>query len=224
MVPGQAHVARAGDAGPRRNAIVGWMCVQSRVVTSERPLERLAGWVRRARAAGLPEHDAAALATVDATGRPSLRTVSLRRVEAGALVFTTATWTRKARDLEADPRAALLLHWPALGRQAHVGGRVELAERALAEALFAQRDRPHQLQAMVSRQGEPIAGLAPLRERLEAVRRGLGDGPVPCPEDWAAMRIRPDYVEYWVAAPDALHERLLYTRDDGSWRCTQLAP
>ena len=187
-------------------------------------MERLAEWVRGARDAGLPEHDAAALATVDASGRPSVRTVSLRRVDVDALVFTTATWTRKARDLQANPWAALLLHWPSLGRQAQVGGRVELAERSLAEALFAQRDRPHQLQSMVSRQGKPIAGLAPLRERLADVRREIGDGPVPCPEDWAAMRLRPEYIEYWVAAPDALHERLLYTRANGSWQRTQLSP
>jgi len=198
--------------------------VQSRVVTPQRPLERLAEWLQDARDAGLPEHDAAALATADAAGRPTARTVSLRRVEADALVFTTATWTRKARDLEGNPRAALLMHWPSLGRQAHVGGRVELAERSLAEELFALRDRPHQLQALVSRQGEPVADLETLRRRLALVTREIGDGAVPCPEDWAAMRLRPDFIEYWVAAPDALHDRLLYTHDAGSWRETRLAP
>jgi len=188
------------------------------------PLEELATWLREARDAGLPEHDAAVLATAGADGRPTARTVSLRLVEEDALVFTTAMWTRKARDLGENPRAALLVHWPSLGRQVHAGGRVEPAERELSEALFARRDRPHQLQAMVSRQGEPIEDLAPLRAELAAVRRRIGDGPVPCPPDWSALRLVPDFVEYWSTAPDALHDRIVFEREGDGWRRTRLAP
>ena len=189
-------------------------------------LEELATWLEEARAAGLPEHDAAVLATAGADGRPTARIISLRAVEPDALVFTTAMWTRKARHLRENPHAALLVHWPSLGRQVHAGGRVVPAERELAEALFARRDRPHQLQSMVSRQGEPIDGLAPMRAELEAARRRIGDGPVPCPPDWAALRLVPDFVEYWTAAPDALHDRIVFARDgDGDgWRRTRLAP
>ena len=159
------------------------------------PLATLAAWLAEARAAGLPEHDAVALATAGADGRPSARIVSLRRVEDDALVFTTALWTRKAREL----------HWPSLGRQVQVAGRAEPAERALAETFFALRDRPHQLQALVSRQGEPIEDLGPLRRRLAAVREEIGDAPIPCPPDWGAIRVRPDAIEFWSAAADAVH-------------------
>jgi pyridoxamine 5'-phosphate oxidase len=189
-----------------------------------RPLETLAAWVRDARGAGLAEHDAAALATVDVAGRPSVRTVSLRRVEEDGLIFTTALWTRKARELRDNPHVALLLHWPSLGRQVQVAGCAAPAERALAEELFARRDRPHQLQAMVSRQGESIADLAPLRARLAEIRRQLGDDPIPCPEDWGAFRVRPDVIEYWTADADALHDRVVLERGDGRWRLTRLAP
>jgi pyridoxamine 5'-phosphate oxidase len=188
------------------------------------PLETLADWLRDAREAGLPEHDAATLATTSPTGRPTARTISVRRVEPDGVVFTTALWTRKARDLRLIPHAALLLHWPALGRQVHLGGRVEPGARELAEEIFAERDRPHQLQSLVSRQGEPIADLAVLRERLAGVRREVGDGPVPCPDDWGAMRIRPEFVEYWTAAPDALHDRVVFQRDRAGWRALRLAP
>lgn len=187
-------------------------------------LDELAGWLREARGAGLPEHDAAVLATARADGRPTARIVSLRLVEDDALVFTTAMWTRKARDLRENPYAALLVHWPSLGRQVHAGGRVEPADRGLSESLFARRDRPHQLQAMVSRQGEPIEDLAPLRAELAAVRRRIGDGPVPCPPDWSALRLVPEFVEYWTAAPDALHDRLVWRRDGDGWRRIRLAP
>jgi pyridoxamine 5'-phosphate oxidase len=189
-----------------------------------RPLSTLAEWVEDARDAGLPEHDAVALATTGASGRPTARIVSVRRVEATAVVFTTALWTRKARDLRHNPHVALLFHWQSLGRQVHVGGRAEIAERALAEEIFAERDRPHQLQSMASRQGEPIADLAALRERLTLVREEIGDGPVPCPDDWAAVRVRAEFVEYWSASPDALHDRVVFERDADVWRTLRLAP
>jgi len=193
-------------------------------VDPARPLETLARWLADARDRRLPEHDAIALATADAAGRPSARIVSLRRVEDDALVFTTALWTRKARELRENPYVALVIHWPSLGRQVQVAGRAEPAERALAEALFARRDRPHQLQGLVSRQGEPIDDLGPLRARLDAVRAEVGDDPVACPPDWGAVRVRAHAVEYWSAAPDALHDRILLERDGAGWRSTRLAP
>jgi pyridoxamine 5'-phosphate oxidase len=189
-----------------------------------RPLDTLAAWLRDARDIGLPEHDSATLATTSATGRPTARTISIRRVQADSVVFTTALWTRKARDLRLIPHVALLFHWPALGRQVHVGGRAETCERALAEEIFAERDRPHQLQSLVSRQGEPIADLAPPRDRLARVQREVGDGPIPCPDDRGAMRIRPEFVEYWTAARDALHDRVVFERDGEGWQVLRLAP
>jgi pyridoxamine 5'-phosphate oxidase len=189
-----------------------------------RPLQLLERWVQDARDAGLVEHDSVALATVGEGGRPSARTVSLRRVEDDGLVFTTALWTRKARELRANPHVALLFHWPTLHRQVQVNGRAEPAERALAEDIFGRRDRPHQLQALVSRQGEAIDDLAPLRDRLAIVERELADAAVPCPADWGAIRIRPEAVEYWQGADDALHDRSLLERVGDGWRLTRLAP
>ncbi len=188
------------------------------------PLERIARWVQDARAAGLVEHDAVGFTTVGEDGRPSTRTVSLREVEAEGLIVTTALWTRKARELRANPWVAMLLHWPSLRRQICVSGRAELAERALAEAIFARRDRPHQLQAQVSRQGEPIDDLPPLRRRLAEVREELGDRPAPVPEDWGAVRVRPAVIEFWEGADDALHDRQVAERDGTGWRWTRLAP
>jgi pyridoxamine 5'-phosphate oxidase len=152
------------------------------------------------------------------------RIVSARRVEPDAVVFTTALWTRKARDVADNPHVPLLFHWASLGHQVHVGGRAEIADRELAEEIFSQRDRPHQLQSLVSRQGEPIADLAALRARLAAVRREVGEDAVPFPEDWAAMRVRPEFVEYWSASADALHDRVVFERHDGVWHTRRLAP
>ena len=189
-----------------------------------RPLALLGRWLAEARAAGLPEHDAVALATADAAGRPSARIVSLRRVEADAVVFTTALWTRKARDLRENPHVAMVLHWPSLGRQVQLAGTAEPAERALAEELFARRDRPHQLQALVSRQGEPVADLDAMRADLAAARKRVRGDPVACPPDWGAIRVRPAAIEYWTAAADALHDRWALERAGGDWRAARLSP
>jgi pyridoxamine 5'-phosphate oxidase len=187
------------------------------------PLAELGAWIEEARAEGVPRPGSVAFVTVGAEGRPSARTVTLKRVEADALVFTSALWTRKAREIEANPHVALLFQWPALGRQVHVTGKAALAERALAEELFAERDLLHQLQTVVSHQGEPIDDLAPLRERLAHLAQVQETAPA-CPEDWGALRVHPDAIELWRESPDRIHERRLFERDGEAWSVTLLSP
>jgi pyridoxamine 5'-phosphate oxidase len=188
------------------------------------PLEILDRWLGEADEAGVPAPRAMTLATAGVDGRPSARLVSLKRLSDEGLVFTTALWTRKAAELRDNPHAAATFYWPALGRQVRVEGRAEIAERALAEELFAERPRDHQLQAHVSRQGEEIESLDQLRSRLGALRAELGEGPVPCPDDWGAMRLIPERIEFWQEGEDRLHGRRLYEAAAGGWRQSQLAP
>jgi pyridoxamine 5'-phosphate oxidase len=185
-------------------------------------MQTLECWLKEATEAGAPAPTAMTLATVGVTGRPSARVVSLKRLEPEGLVFTTALWTRKATELRANPRVATVFHWPALGRQARIEGRAEVAERELAEELFAERPRSHQLQAIVSRQGETIEDLGPLRTRLDELKAETD--PIPCPADWGAIRITPDVVELWSEGDDRLHERRLFERDGDSWTTARLAP
>ena len=187
------------------------------------PLRELEEWIEEAREEGLAQPASVAFVTVGADGRPSARTVTLKRVEDDALLFTTALWTRKAQEVEANPHVALLFHWPQLGRQAHLNGTARQAERALAEELFDERDLVHQLQTVVSRQGEPIEDLEPLRDRLAHLAT-VQETPPACPEDWGALRVRPDSVELWSEAEDRMHDRRLYRRDGEGWSLTLLAP
>jgi len=187
------------------------------------PLQLLERWLADAHDAGLTAPDSVAFVTVGEEGRPSARTVSLKRLQDGALVFTSALWTRKARELAANPHVALLFHWPALGRQVHVMGEAVLAEPALAKELFSERAPAHRMQTLVSRQGEPIDDLAPLRARHEHLLAAM-EAPPACPPDWGAIRVRPQAVEFWLEAEDRMHDRLLYTRADGEWSLTRLAP
>lgn len=164
------------------------------------------------------------LATAGADGSPSLRLVSLKRLDRRGLVFTTALWSRKVEELRENPRVAATFYWQSQGRQARVEGRAEIAERELAEELFSGRPRSHQLQALVSRQGEEIESVEALREKLATLDAELGDRPIPCPEDWGAVRIVPDRVELWEEAPDRLHRRTLFEAVAGGWREALIAP
>jgi len=192
-------------------------------VSADQPLRELEAWIEEARDKGLPQPASVAFVTVGEGGRPSARTVTLKRIEDDALLFTSALWTRKAKEIESNPQVALLFHWPALGRQAHITGEATLAERALAEELFAQRDLFHQLQTVVSRQGEEIDDLDELRDRLGHLAEVQETAPV-CPEDWGALRIRPETIELWSEADDRIHERRLFKREGGEWSLTLLAP
>jgi pyridoxamine 5'-phosphate oxidase len=187
------------------------------------PLGELRGWIEDARREGVAQPASAGFVTVGAESRPSARTVTVKRVEDDALVFSTALWTRKAREAVANPSVALLFHWPSLGRQAHINGEAALADRELAEELFDERDLLHQLQTVVSRQGEPIEDLEPLRDRL-AHLAAVQETPPACPPDWGALRIRPEAVELWEEADDRLHRRRLFSRVEDDWTVALLSP
>jgi pyridoxamine 5'-phosphate oxidase len=189
----------------------------------ENPLPLLGRWLEDARRAGAPEPGSVAFVTVGADGRPSARTVSLKRLEDQALVFTSALWTRKARELEGNPHVALLFYWPSVGRQVHISGRAALGERELAEELFAERELSHQVQTLVSRQGEPVADIEPLRARHAHLMQAL-EAPPDCPWDWGAIRVLPDSLEFWSQSADRLHDGLLYERIDGGWSVSRLSP
>ncbi|HEV2975304.1 MAG TPA: pyridoxal 5'-phosphate synthase [Solirubrobacteraceae bacterium] len=205
------------------------------------PLALLGRWLLDARTARLREPASVAFVTVGEDARPTARTVSLKRLERDALLFTSALWTRKVRELQRNPHVALLFHWPSLGRQVHVVADATLAERALAEELYDERPIEHRLQTLVSRQGEPIDDLQPLRERHAHLLEAM-EAPPACPPDWGAIRVVPRAVEFWSQAADRLHDRLLYERDvvgagvaagrdrgsdgdgGGGWRLTRLSP
>jgi pyridoxamine 5'-phosphate oxidase len=187
------------------------------------PLALLDRWLADAREAGAPAPESVAFVTVGDEGRPTVRTVSLKRLEDRALVFTSALWTRKAREIAVNPHVALLFHWPSLGRQVHIAGSAAIAERALAEELFAEREPSHQMQTIVSRQGEPIEDLGRLRARHAHLMSAM-EAPPACPPDWGALRVSPEAVEFWSQGADRMHDRLLYERADGGWSLTRLSP
>jgi pyridoxamine 5'-phosphate oxidase len=188
------------------------------------PLEQFQHWYEHAVAAGLPEPEAMALATATPEGVPSVRFVLLKGIDDRGVEFFTNYESRKARELAANPRAALAILWKPLQRQARLEGPVEVLTREESDAYFATRSRGSQLGAWASRQSESI----PDREWLEARLASFDAqyaGAVPRPPHWGGYRLVPDAVEFWEGRPNRLHDREMFTRGaDGAWHVRRLSP
>ena len=180
-------------------------------------------WYEAAAAAD-PQPYAMALATVDAQGQPSLRMVLFRGVVAGALRFYTNYGSRKAAELTANPRSALLFHWPALHRQLRIEGRVSILPAAESDAYFATRDRESQLGAWASHQSAPLASREHLLERMERFRERFAGGAVPRPPHWGGYGLLPARFEFWQNRANRLHDRYRYDRSGAGWQVQRLAP
>jgi pyridoxamine 5'-phosphate oxidase len=178
-----------------------------------------------ARAQAAEPHDASAmtLATVDARGRPAARVVLLKGADARGFTFFTNFGSRKARELEAHPFAALAIHWPASLLQVRVEGGVTRVADDEADAYFASRPRESQLGAWASRQSEPLASREALEARVAELAARFPTA-VPRPAFWGGFRLAPEAIEFWHAGPHRLHDRFLYTRSESGWTMTRLNP
>jgi pyridoxamine 5'-phosphate oxidase len=187
------------------------------------PFRQFRVWYEAARDAGLPLPEAMALATASAEGAPSGRIVLLKGIDSG-FVFFTHYESRKGRELDANPRAALVFHWQPLGRQVRVEGTVERLPEPDSAEYFATRPRGAQLGGWASAQSEPIADRAALEERLAEVAATYEGREVPAPPFWGGYRVVPERLEFWQHRDDRLHDRFAYDREGVGWRITRLAP
>ena len=188
--------------------------------------EQLAGWLADAVTAGLPEPNAMVLATADAEGRPSSRTVLAKGLDTRGVVFFTNFTSRKMHDLKSTRYASATFPWTALHRQVHLRGPIEKITAAETAAYWATRPRGSQLGAWASPQSAVLRDRRVLDATLEqATRRFAGAEPVPVPPHWGGVRIRPESVEFWQGRPNRMHDRLRYVlRDSGDWTVERLAP
>jgi pyridoxamine 5'-phosphate oxidase len=201
------------------------------------PVALFRAWLEEAIAADPPDPTAMTLATVDAAGRPSARVVLLKAYDERGFVFYTNYASRKARELAANPHAALVFYWPALDRQVRIEGLVDKTSPAESAAYFATRPLAAQLGAWASRQSEPVANRAELERALAEVTERFAGGTVPLPDFWGGYRLRPIRVEFWQGRAGRLHDRVAYLRRDdlpgepalgaaagGAWTLERLQP
>jgi pyridoxamine 5'-phosphate oxidase len=193
-----------------------------RVDLASDPLDQFRTWFAEATEV-LEMPQAMALATASADGAPSVRMVLLKGHDERGLVFFSHYTSRKGRELEANPQAALLFHWSPLGRQVRVEGRVERVSSEESDAYFATRPRDAQLGAHASRQSEPLASREQLDERLAEL--DFAPGRVPRPSTWGGFLLVPAAWEFWQHRASRLHDRFRYERDpSGEWRAERLFP
>lgn len=187
-------------------------------------LERFREGLEEAKAAGEIEPTAMCLSTLGTHGGLSSRMVLMKDFSDAGFVFYTNLESRKGRQLGAHADAALVFHWKATERQVRVEGLAEPVSDEEADAYFASRPRGSQLGAWASDQSRPMAGRTTLVKRVAATEARYLARPVPRPPHWSGYRVRPHLVEFWYGRRSRLHDRLVFTLEDGQWTRQRLFP
>jgi len=195
----------------------------ARPVTDD-PIERFQEWFREAEQAGVEVPEEMTLATAGADGSPSARMVLLKGADDEGFVFYSGYVSRKAGELEQNPRAALVFYWRPLGKQVRVEGPVERVSERESAAYFATRQRGSQLAAWASHQSQPLESREELERRYAELEREYEGREVPRPTHWGGFRLRPEAIEFWEHRENRLHDRLRYTRAREGWRAELLSP
>lgn len=190
------------------------------------PMTQFSRWLQEAVHARLPEPNAMVLATVNASGQPTTRTVLLKEIRTDGFIFYTNYESRKGRELDINPLTSLHFLWLELERQVRIEG---VAHRLLyedSEAYFRSRPRESQIGAWASRQSEPILSRVILEKRFrELEEKYTGEESLPLPPFWGGYLVRPSRLEFWQGRANRLHDRILYSAiDGGQWETQRLQP
>lgn len=188
------------------------------------PLVQFDRWFQDATRAQAVDANAMSIATADADGHPSSRMVLLKFYDQRGFVFYTNLGSRKARDVAANPKVALLFFWPEVHRQVKIRGNVTRTSVAEDLAYFMRRPRDSQLGAWVSHQSRPISSRAFLEQKFAEMKNRFSRGDVPLPSFWGGYRVAPGAIEFWQGQESRLHDRFLYTLEGDRWRIERLAP
>jgi pyridoxamine 5'-phosphate oxidase len=187
------------------------------------PVATFNEWLEQARAAGVTVPEAMTLATADSSGQPSARMLLLKGADENGFTFFSGYESRKGRELDENPRAALVFYWQPLGRQVRVEGTVRRLSAGESDAYWGTRPPRSRAAAAASRQSSPIGDLSALEAEAERLLAEHG-GEVPRPERWGGYVLEPEAIELWQHRDDRLHERIRFTRAREGWQSQRLAP
>jgi pyridoxamine 5'-phosphate oxidase len=189
------------------------------------PLAQFKAWLETALATdAVVEPNAVTVASVGVDGQPSLRVVLLRGYDERGFVFFTNYDSRKGRELDAHPAAALLFYWAALERQVRIEGRVARLDAAESDAYFMKRPRGHRLSAWASKQSSVVPDRAYLEAQMAEEDLRFKDIEVGRPPYWGGYRLTPHAYEFWQGRRNRVHDRIAYARAGDAWNVSRLAP
>lgn len=192
---------------------------------AEDPFVQFKRWMEQTIATQVPDPSAMTVATVDAEGQPSQRIVLLKQFDQKGFVFYTNLRSKKARDLQQNPKISLHFPWHFLERQVKVCGVAEQISTAEALKYFVTRPRESQLGAWASQQSQPIASRALLMQQFESMKNKFVKGEIPLPDFWGGFRVKPHQIEFWQGGANRLHDRFQYSlQADNRWHIERLEP
>ncbi|ROS05200.1 pyridoxamine 5'-phosphate oxidase [Sinobacterium caligoides] len=189
------------------------------------PVEQFEHWLQEAKDHGIKDPTAMMLATVDATGQPSQRTVLLKQFDSSGFVFYTNLESNKAKQIADNNRVSLIFPWLTMERQVMISGRAERVSTKEALAYFVTRPRDSQLAAWVSKQSSPIGSRELLMGKFAEIKQRFAQQDLSLPKFWGGFRVVPERVEFWAGGAQRLHDRFEYLRDnEGAWNVERLQP
>ena len=188
------------------------------------PIELFGEWFEAAQKAGLWLPESVIVATVGPGGAPSARAMLLKAYDENGFVFYTNYESRKGKELEANPRVALVIHWGILQRQVRIEGSAARISEAESTAYFHSRPRGSQIGAWASAQSRPVDERSTLEAQFHEYDRTFGGNEIPLPPFWGGYRVTPQRIEFWQGRANRLHDRLAFTRDPDGWKAQRLYP
>lgn len=189
------------------------------------PVKQFIKWFNEAKATEMPDPNGMSLATVDANGQPSLRTVLLKYFDESGFVFFTNYDSRKSREIDQNKQVSLMFPWIILERQVIIYGKAERISKKESFKYFTSRPKGSQIGAWVSEQSTVISSRSLLIAKFDEMKRKFAKGEVPLPSFWGGYRVEPFAIEFWQGRKNRLHDRFMYTKqEDNSWSIERLAP
>ncbi|HUK89024.1 MAG TPA: pyridoxamine 5'-phosphate oxidase [Blastocatellia bacterium] len=188
------------------------------------PMEQFRLWFDTAERLVEKHPNAMTLATIDENGWPAARIVLLKGFDQAGFKFFTNYESNKGKELEHNPRAALVFYWSLLDRQVRITGAVTKVSKQESQEYFQTRPRESQIGAWVSEQSAVIQGRKPLEERFTRLTEEYQDKEIPLPPHWGGYLLTPDTVEFWLSRPARLHDRIRYCRSGSGWLIERLSP
>lgn len=188
------------------------------------PVKQFKRWFDEAELAKVKEPNTMTLATVNVQGQPTIRVVLLKQITPEGLIFYTNFKSRKGREIEEHPKAALNLYWQSMARQVRFDGSIDKVADRISDQYFSTRPRGSQLSSWVSEQSEVIPSREYLEKQLQVFESRFSDREIPRPPHWGGYLLSPERVEFWQGGPDRLHDRIQYTYRGNRWQKCRLAP